>query len=67
MKNKKYMEELLQLSSEQLVERIGALKKELFYLKLKSSTEPIADNSSFRKLIKNIARAHTVMRSKSMQ
>lgn len=67
MKNNKrdiFIKELSSLSVEELNQKIDSLRKELFYLKIKSFNERIADCSLFGKLKKDIARALTVANSK---
>lgn len=56
--------ELKKLDSKQLEEKIVNYRHELFSLKLASSTSHVKDNSGFKKLRKNMARALTYLRQK---
>ena len=53
--------EIKELNIAQLKDKIETLRRELFNLKLNSSTAHIKDYSQFNKLKKNIARAETYL------
>jgi len=57
----KEKEELKKLNTTQIKEKIESYRRELFSLKLTSATSHIKDNSQYRKLRKNIARALTYL------
>jgi large subunit ribosomal protein L29 len=57
----KKAEDLRNLSNEQLVEKMGSLRHELFTLKLNSLTTHLKDYSQFKKLRRDIARASTII------
>lgn len=56
--------ELKGLSTKELVEKVDALRRELFSLRLHSATEPVKDKTQFKKLRKNIARGLTYLEEK---
>lgn len=51
------MSKLRKMDVKSLKERVTLLKRELFDLKLSAASTPIKDNSQFRKLRADIARA----------
>jgi ribosomal protein L29 len=55
---------LRELDSVNLVKKIAEYKAELFSLRLKAASEYVKDNSQFKQLRKNIARALTYLRQK---
>jgi ribosomal protein L29 len=57
-------EELQKMDAQALREKINSFKKELFDLRLSAASVPIKDNSQFKKLRKNIARAFTYLHGK---
>lgn len=61
MKTNDFKKELASLSVAELQERLDALRRDLFSLKLNSSTAHIKDYSQFKKLKTNIARVLTHM------
>jgi ribosomal protein L29 len=60
----KIKEELKQLDAQALVNRVDALRRELFSLNLNAKTAHVKDNSQFQKVRKNLARALTYLRQK---
>ncbi len=60
----KQKEEFKQLSAEQLREKSDLFRRELFQLRLTSTTSAVQDISQFKKLKKNIARTLTFLRQK---
>lgn len=64
MKIDKIKTELAQMSIVELKEKIDAIRRELFSLKLNAPTAHIKDYSSFKKLRKHIARSLTALRQK---
>ena len=59
MKITKIKEEFRQSSVQDLQEKLDNLRRDLFGLKLNSSTSHVKDYSQFKKLRKNIAQAST--------
>ncbi len=59
MKTANLNNELKQLGIPELKERLETLQRELFSLRLNSSTSHVKDNSQFKKLRKDIARVMT--------
>ena len=62
MKVTKFKEEVKKLSAQDLKEKLDALRRELFGLRLNSSTAHVKDYSQFNKLKKNIARVASYLR-----
>ena len=58
--------EITKMSKMELQKKIVAWKKELFELKLSAASTHIKDNSQFKKLRQNIARAKTSIAFKDM-
>jgi|LakMenE18May11ns_1017448.scaffolds.fasta_scaffold8848853_2 ribosomal protein L29 len=58
----KHIQHLAGLKTKELFEKFDEYKRELFTLKLSSSTSYVKDNSQFKKLKKNIARTLTLIR-----
>lgn len=56
--------ELKKMDVKKLQEQITAMRKELFELRLSAASTHIKDNSQFKKLRTNIARALTYVRQK---
>lgn len=56
------LKEFRKLAPDQLTEREGELRTELFKLKTQSATEKVKDFTQFRKLKKDIARILTLKR-----
>lgn len=67
MKSTQFKEELKKLEINDLVIKLGELKREYFTLKLNSSTSHVKDYSEFKKSRKNIARALTLLRQKGVK
>lgn len=63
MKITKIKDELKQLGTKELTERLDAMQRECFGLKLNTQ---VKDNSQFNKLKKNIARAQTYLREREL-
>lgn len=67
-KNKDILtEELMELSSEDLKEKIEEWRRELFGLRLNATTAHVKDYSQFKKLRKNIARGLTFLEQKKSE
>lgn len=62
MKVTKFKEELKKLTAQELKEKLDAMRREFFGMKLNSTTAPIKDYSLISKLKKDIARVSTYMR-----
>lgn len=62
--NKQHTEKLNKLDAQQLKEKLEGFRRELFQLRLTSSTSAVRDISQFKKLRKNIARALTYLHVK---
>jgi ribosomal protein L29 len=60
----KIKEELKQLNQQELLTRVDALRRELFSLTLNSKTSHVKDNSQFKKIRRNLARALTYLGQK---
>jgi ribosomal protein L29 len=56
-----------QPSVKSINEKLDALRKELFDLRLSAASTPIKDNSQFKKLRASIARGLTLLRAKSSE
>ena len=65
MLSRKTIQELSVLSAKELEVKVEDLRRELFGLRLSSSTTHIKDYSQFKKLRKNIARSLTLLGQKS--
>ena len=61
MKITKVKEEFKQASVQDLQEKLDNLRRDLFGLRLNSSTAHVKDYSQFKKLRKNIAQASTYL------
>lgn len=61
MKITKIKEEFRQSSIQELQEKLDNLRRDLFGLRLNSSTSHVKDYSQFKKLRKNIAQASTYL------
>ncbi|MDR3550173.1 MAG: 50S ribosomal protein L29 [Candidatus Babeliales bacterium] len=61
MKITKVKEEFKQFGVQELQEKLDNLRRDLFGLKLNSSTSHVKDYSQFKKLRKNIAQASTYL------
>ena len=59
----KNKQQLAGLSLRELLEKLEDFRRELFTLRLSSATSHIKDNSQFKKLRKNIARALTLVKN----
>lgn len=57
-------EELKSLNVEKLREKVDFFRRELFSLKLTAATSHLKDNSQFKKLRRDVARALTILRQK---
>lgn len=66
MKINKFKEEINQMTSEQLQEKLEQLRRDLFSLRLNVLTTHVKDYSQFPKLRQNIARVLTALRQKEM-
>lgn len=67
MKVTKFKEQIQHLSPDELRAKVDALRRDLFTLRLNSSTAHVKDYSQFKKNRKNIARVLTDMRSKGVK
>jgi large subunit ribosomal protein L29 len=59
-----FKKEIALLGTEELTEKLGQMRKELFSLRLNSSVTHLKDYSSFSKLRGNIARVLTLVRQR---
>ena len=64
MKTKKYTEELLNKTPEELNDDLVAAKRELFNLRLRNAANQLDNTSAIRATRKNIARIATVITQK---
>lgn len=62
MQTTKIKDEFKQLSAQELKDRLDALRREYFGLRLNAATSHVKDYSQFNKLRKNIARVSTYIR-----
>lgn len=62
MKSTKFKEELKKMNGHELREKLDAMRREYFGMKLNVTTAPIKDYSLFKKLKKDIARVSTYLR-----
>lgn len=67
MKTNKIKDEFKQLEPKELVLKLDALRRDLFSLRLNSSTSHVKDYSQFKKNRKNIARILTYLRQKGIK
>lgn len=67
MKSRSFLEELKNKSLEQLKVELTTAKKELFDLRLKSTTNQLEDSSKIRKARRNIARIETIITMKKKE
>jgi len=67
MKETKLKDELRKATSEKLAELLNELRKELFTLRVNSSTAHVKDYSQFQKLRRGIARVLTEMHMRDKQ
>jgi large subunit ribosomal protein L29 len=67
MKVTKIKQELKQLDSKQLQEKLENLRRELFSVRLNAQTSHMKDYSQFTRIRKDIARVLTFMKQKDMQ
>jgi large subunit ribosomal protein L29 len=56
--------ELSKMDLSQLIEKLDDYRRDLFQIRLKSTTSSVGDTSQFKKLRKNIARALTLIKQK---
>jgi len=61
MKTKQFKDQLLSEDLSRLNEKLTGLRRELFMTRVKAVAAPTKDNSSFKKLRKNIARVLTMI------
>jgi large subunit ribosomal protein L29 len=64
LKNKQFLDDLKQMTVEQLNEELVSAKKELFNLRFQNATNQLDNTSRIRDVRKNIARIKTVMTQK---
>jgi ribosomal protein L29 len=67
MKTTVLKQEFAQMSTQELVEKLEAMRRELFSLRLNVSVAHIKDYSLFKKLRKDIARALTFLHQKQQK
>jgi ribosomal protein L29 len=67
MKTTVLKQEFAQMSTQELVEKLDAMRRELFSLRLNVSVAHIKDYSLFKKLRKDIARALTYLHQKQQK
>lgn len=58
-------QDLRELATGELIERIDAEKQNLHMAKLNHSVSPVEDNSTLRKARRNIARMKTILNQKN--
>lgn len=61
MKRKELINEILKMDNNQKVERINALKQELFSLRFQKASGNLENSAEIKKIKKEIARIKTVM------
>ena len=66
MKSKQYVEELKQMSAEQLSDELVSAKKELFNLRFQNATNQLDNTARIADVRKNIARISTVITQKQL-
>lgn len=66
MKSQKFLDEMKNKTSEQLVLDLAELKKELFNLRLKNATNQLNNTSEIGRVRKNIARVQTLISQKKL-
>ena len=59
--------EIRELSNEELQQKLGELKDERFRLRFRSATESIENPVRFRTIRRDIARIHTTLRARAGQ
>lgn len=64
---KKKVEELRNLTKEELLARLKDLKESLFSLKIQHSREQLQNTAQLRKTRREIARVLTILREKELQ
>lgn len=62
-KHSENLTKLRGMTMEQLVDYLNDVRKQLFTLRLSTSTEHVKDSSQFKKLRREIARVETCVRS----
>lgn len=67
MKTSVLKQEFAQMSTQELVEKLDAMRRELFSLRLNVSVAHVKDYSLFKKLRKDIARALTFLHQKQQK
>ena len=67
MKNKKFVEEISNLSTDKLQEKLDQMRRDLFSLKLNAQTGHVKDNSQFTLMRRNIARVQTMLREQELK
>ncbi len=65
MKTNKYVEDLKQSQSAELIEELVAAKKELFNLRFQNATNQLDNTSRIKEVRRNIARIQTVITEKA--
>ena len=60
-------DEFAKMDAKAIDEKLDALRKELFDLRLSAASTPIKDNSKFKKLRAGIARGLTLLKAKSSE
>jgi large subunit ribosomal protein L29 len=58
--------EIRELSSQELVERLGELKQELFNLRFQQATGQLSNHMVIRECRKSIARVKTIIREREL-
>ncbi len=67
MKITSFKEEMNKLNREQIQEKLDHVRKELFSLRLNSSTAHVKDYSQFKKLKRDIARLLTTIQQQELR
>ncbi len=60
-------DEIREMTTEDIVARVGELEREQFNLRFKGATQPLEDPLRLRVLRKDIARLKTILRERALQ
>ena len=65
MKNSESLKEFKKLNSDQIIEKIGQLRKDLFDLRFKQATRQLTETHKFKIIKKQVAQLLTLSKSQS--
>ena len=65
MKNSESLKEFKKLNSDQITEKIGQLRKDLFDLRFKQATRQLNETHKFKSIKKQVAQLLTLSKSQS--